>query len=93
MNGDDIIVIKLKEQMSMRLSPAQFEREVNHMSFKHDNILQLQGYCEEIHAGEVRQRLLCYEFFQGTLGAIIYGGKKKIYSYFFSLLHFVCSDY
>jgi len=51
-NGDDIIVIKLKEQM--RLPPAQFESEVKRMNFKHNNILQLKGYCEEIHAGQVR---------------------------------------
>jgi len=81
-NGDDIIVIKLKEQM--RLSPAQFESEVNRMSFKHNNILQLKGYCEEIHAGQVRQRLLCYEFFQESLA------KEALHLFF---LHFVCSDY
>ena len=87
MNGDDIIVIKLKEQM--RLSPAQFENEVNRMSFKHNNILQLKGYCEEIHAGQVRQRLLCYEVFQESLGAMIYGGKKKLCIYFSSSILFV----
>ena len=83
MNGDDIIVIKLKEQM--RLPPAQFESEVKRMNFKHNNILQLKGYCEGIHAGQVRQWLLCYEFFQESLA------KEALHLFF--LLHFVCSDY
>ena len=84
-NGDTIAVKKLTWTMS-GLQDKQYENEARHlMRLKHQNIVQLVGYCSEtekelvLHNGkyvyaEKSERLLCLEYLpKGNLGEHLSG--------------------
>ncbi|EEC75551.1 hypothetical protein OsI_12200 [Oryza sativa Indica Group] len=84
-NGKPIAVKRL--QVMPGIQDRQFNNEVHHlMGLKHQNIVQLIGYCDERQekviydeyqkkniCAEVQERLLCYEYMaNGSLDKLVY---------------------
>jgi serine/threonine protein kinase len=87
------------------IQDRQFNNEVHHlMGLKHQNIVQLIGYCDERQekviydeyqkkniCAEVQERLLCYEYMaNGSLDKLVYGTPSLFTPSFLVLLMSHC---